>query len=117
MVAKLCSRSQGQPEPGVRSAAMMASRSLMSREGFMTACYQTDRDRATGGAGRAQKSDFRGGLTYAWRMIFSENRYPLLARAARRDHALSQQFDQRAHVRLLLQAGDPVDGAVGAVGP
>src|SRR4051812_3777059 len=33
MVAKSCSRSQGQPEPGVRSAAMIASRRAMSREG------------------------------------------------------------------------------------
>src|SRR5579885_75926 len=34
MVSKLCSRSQGQPEPGVRSAAMISIRRAMSREGF-----------------------------------------------------------------------------------
>src|SRR5882762_5489843 len=33
MVAKFCSRSQGQPVPGVRSAAMISSRREMSREG------------------------------------------------------------------------------------
>ena len=35
MVRKLCSRSQGQPVPGVRSAAMISMRRAMSREGFM----------------------------------------------------------------------------------
>src|SRR6476469_6362006 len=34
MVAKLCARSQGQPEPGVRSAAMISIRRAMAREGF-----------------------------------------------------------------------------------
>src|SRR5205814_8956443 len=33
MVAKFCSRSQGQPEPGVRSAAMISIRREISREG------------------------------------------------------------------------------------
>src|ERR1700733_3546761 len=35
MVAKLCSRSQGQPEPGVRSAAMISRSREMSREGVI----------------------------------------------------------------------------------
>ena len=35
MVAKFCSRSHGQPVPGVRSAAMISSSRAMSREGFM----------------------------------------------------------------------------------
>src|SRR5580658_9967707 len=35
MVEKSCSRSQGQPEPGVRNAAMIAIRRSMSREGSM----------------------------------------------------------------------------------
>src|SRR5262245_36746286 len=51
MVAKLCSRSHGQPEPGVRSAAMMSIRAEMSREGFfMAASYQTNQAGATPGA-------------------------------------------------------------------
>src|SRR5262245_25751871 len=57
MVAKLCSRSHGQPEPGVRSAAMMSIRTEMSREGFMPASYQTGQAGATAGAGRTQKSE------------------------------------------------------------
>src|SRR5690348_11791207 len=39
MVAKLCARSQGQPEPGVRNAAMISSRRAMSREGFTDRAY------------------------------------------------------------------------------
>ena len=39
MVAKLCARSQGQPEPGVRSAAMISIRRAMSREGFTGGSY------------------------------------------------------------------------------
>src|SRR5262245_30736795 len=35
MVAKLCSRSHGQPLPGVRSAAMMSMSRAMSRDGVM----------------------------------------------------------------------------------
>ena len=35
MVAKFCSRSHGQPLPGVRSAAMISSRREISREGVM----------------------------------------------------------------------------------
>ena len=35
MVAKFCSRSHGQPVPGVRSAAMISISRLMSREGVM----------------------------------------------------------------------------------
>src|SRR5580693_3404527 len=35
MVAKFCSRSHGQPVFGVRSAAMMASRRSISREGII----------------------------------------------------------------------------------
>src|SRR5262244_3561609 len=57
MVAKLCSRSHGQPEPGVRSAAMMSISTEMSREGFMPASYQTGQAGATAGAGRTQKSE------------------------------------------------------------
>ncbi len=34
MVAKFCSRSQGQPLPGVRSAAMISINRAMSRDGF-----------------------------------------------------------------------------------
>ena len=34
-LAKFCSRSHGQPLPGVRSAAMISSRPEISREGFM----------------------------------------------------------------------------------
>src|SRR5260370_33488893 len=37
MVAKLCSRSHGQPLPGVRSAAISSMRRAMSREGLMPA--------------------------------------------------------------------------------
>src|SRR5260370_7766796 len=37
MVAKLCSRSHGQPLPGVRSAAISSIRRAMSREGLMPA--------------------------------------------------------------------------------
>src|SRR5579883_1520837 len=37
MVAKFCSKSQGQPVTGVRSLAMMSSRALISRDGFMAA--------------------------------------------------------------------------------
>ena len=36
MVAKFCSRSHGQPLPGVRSAVMISSRREISREGVMT---------------------------------------------------------------------------------
>src|SRR5580700_4044790 len=36
MVAKFCSRSHGQPVFGVRSAAMIASRRPISREGVIT---------------------------------------------------------------------------------
>src|SRR6478752_3108557 len=39
MVAKLCARSQGQPEPGVRNAAMISSRRARSREGFTDRAY------------------------------------------------------------------------------
>ena len=35
MVAKFCSRSQGQPVTGVRSAAMISIRREMSREGVI----------------------------------------------------------------------------------
>src|ERR1700759_3161393 len=35
MLAKFCSRSHGQPLPGVRSGAMMSSKPLISREGSM----------------------------------------------------------------------------------
>ena len=35
MLSKVCSRSQGQPEPGVRSAAMISMRRLMSLDGFI----------------------------------------------------------------------------------
>src|SRR3989442_15774883 len=35
MDEKLCSRSQGQPEPGVRSAPMISIRRAISREGFI----------------------------------------------------------------------------------
>src|ERR1700688_3020715 len=34
MVRKFCSRSHGQPEPGVRSAAMISISRAISREGF-----------------------------------------------------------------------------------
>src|SRR5690348_10658268 len=34
MVSKVCSRSHGQPEPGVRKAAMISMRRAMSRDGF-----------------------------------------------------------------------------------
>src|SRR6185503_10843660 len=34
MVSNDCSRSHGQPEPGVRSAAMISMRRPMSRDGF-----------------------------------------------------------------------------------
>src|SRR4051794_17914565 len=34
MVAKVCSRSHGQPEPDVRSAAIISISAAMSREGF-----------------------------------------------------------------------------------
>src|SRR5690242_6797247 len=37
MVAKLCSRSHGHPEPGVRNAAMMSISAPISREGFIAA--------------------------------------------------------------------------------
>src|ERR1700688_40490 len=36
MVAKFCSKSQGQPVLGVRNAAMIASRRPISREGVIT---------------------------------------------------------------------------------
>src|ERR1700693_4813867 len=36
IVSKLCSRSHGQPLPGVRSAAISSSSRAMSREGFMS---------------------------------------------------------------------------------
>src|SRR5205085_4564765 len=39
MVWKFCSRSHGQPDPGVRSAAMISISRTMSREGFMTRSY------------------------------------------------------------------------------
>ena len=45
MVWKLCSRSQGQPEPGVRSAAMISIRRAMSREGFTGRPWRPERDR------------------------------------------------------------------------
>src|SRR6516165_1975447 len=35
MVSKVCSRSHGQPLPGVRSAAMISSSRAMSREGVI----------------------------------------------------------------------------------
>src|SRR5580698_1126938 len=40
MLAKFCSRSHGQPVPGVRNCAMMSSRALMSREGGMDTVSQ-----------------------------------------------------------------------------
>src|SRR5262245_65152296 len=36
MVSKVCSRSHGQPVPGVRNAAMISSSRVMSREGVIT---------------------------------------------------------------------------------
>src|SRR5215831_2725501 len=38
MVAKFCSRSHGQPLPGVRSAAMISSSREISRDGFTERC-------------------------------------------------------------------------------
>ena len=43
MVAKFCSRSHGQPVPGVRSAAMISISRAMSREGFMDEPSKRDR--------------------------------------------------------------------------
>src|SRR5438045_3609523 len=39
MVSKVCSRSHGQPEPGVRSAAMISISRAMSRDGFILRSY------------------------------------------------------------------------------
>src|SRR5262245_48552317 len=36
MLSKVCSRSHGQPVPGVRNAAMISSSRVMSREGVIT---------------------------------------------------------------------------------
>src|SRR5215470_5521712 len=51
MVAKLCSRSHGQPDPGVRSAAMISMRAAMSRDGFMASVLP---DETFGGDGGRQ---------------------------------------------------------------
>src|SRR5689334_10317712 len=57
MVAKLCSRSHGQPEPGVRSAAMISRRAAMSRDGFMRASLRLRPDRSkSAGVARCRRS-------------------------------------------------------------
>ena len=53
MVRKVCSRSQGQPVPGVRSAAMISISRAMSREGF------TGWRASSAGAGDRSKADRR----------------------------------------------------------
>ena len=55
MVWKVCSRSQGQPLPGVRSAAMISISRAMSREGFTGA----------GGSGLWMAADGAGDATVA----------------------------------------------------
>src|ERR1700730_17966910 len=81
MLEKSCSRSQGHPVPGVRSAAMISMRRAMSREGVMRAPDRrisrrgrrsTDyhalarrRDgRFTAGAGHAASDTFNSHKTY-----------------------------------------------------
>src|SRR5438874_12310462 len=77
MVAKFCSRSQGQPVPGVRNAAMISMSRPMSRDGVMghpkndRRPYQSAIAAATGPAARnlwiakwsAASHQFRNGRT------------------------------------------------------
>ncbi len=44
MVANVCSRSQGHPVRGVRSAAMISIRRAMSRDGFTRKLATADRE-------------------------------------------------------------------------
>src|SRR5262245_16863154 len=54
MVAKLCSRSHGQPLPGVRSAAIISMSWAMSRDGVMGQPCRAGATVETRGDGRAQ---------------------------------------------------------------
>src|SRR6188508_1823788 len=54
MLEKFCSRSQGQPVSGVRSAAMISNSRAMSREGFIARTYQARSTGATYAKGTAQ---------------------------------------------------------------
>src|SRR4051794_3504422 len=61
MVSKVCSRSQGQPLPGVRNAAMMARRRSMSREGVIHV-VSVDRSASIGALREARRQVGLSGL-------------------------------------------------------